>query len=161
MNDNNFVNLHDVTNLGLYNKLIFVTQKQVLAFYIIAIECKALNSIMVPHTAFPKCVTTATKSTTNTATRVHFTKAVIGTCHKIGGEVLDIRFLSNHTRKQTKVMKEKERATGLAQTPATHMDLLSRKGSLQVPLQNTQSPNSHISPIFGPLFTEDRLSTSS
>ena len=29
------------------------------------------------------------------------------------------------------------------------------------PLQNTQSPSSHISPISGPLFTEDRLSTSS
>ena len=34
-------------------------------------------------------------------------------------------------------------------------------GSLQVPLQNTQSPSSHISPISSPLFTEDRLSTSS
>ena len=52
-------------------------------------------------------------------------------------------------------------ATGLAQTPATHMGLLSRTGSLQVPLQNTQSPSSHISPISGPLFMEDRLSTSS
>ena len=41
--------------------------------------------------------------------RALFTKAVIGTRHKIGGEVPDIRFLSNHTRKQTKVMKEKER----------------------------------------------------
>ena len=29
-------------------------------------------------------------------------------------------------------------ATGLAQTPATHMDLLSRTGSPQVLLQNTQ-----------------------
>ena len=44
-----------------------------------------------------------------TQTRVHVTKAVIGTHHKIGGEVPDIRFLSNHTRKQMKVMKEKER----------------------------------------------------
>ena len=52
-------------------------------------------------------------------------------------------------------------ATGLTQTPATHMGLLSRIGSLQIPLQNTQSPSSHISPISGPLFTEDRLSTSS
>ena len=41
------------------------------------------------------------------------------------------------------------------------MGLLSRMGSSQVPLQNTQSPSSHISPISGPLFTEDRLSTSS
>ena len=52
-------------------------------------------------------------------------------------------------------------ATGLVQTPATHMDLFSRTGSPQIPLQNTQSPASHISPISGPLFTEDRLSTSS
>ena len=52
-------------------------------------------------------------------------------------------------------------ATGLAQTPATHADLLSRSGSPQVPLQNAQTPTSHISPISGPLFTEDRLSTSS
>ena len=52
-------------------------------------------------------------------------------------------------------------AIGLTQTPATHTGLLSRMGSLQVPLQNTQSPSSHISPIYGPLFTEDRLSTSS
>ena len=34
-------------------------------------------------------------------------------------------------------------------------------GSPQVPLQNTQASSSHISPISGPLFTEDRLSTSS
>ena len=52
-------------------------------------------------------------------------------------------------------------ATGLAQTPVTHVGLLSRTGSPQVPLQNTQSPTSHISPISGPLFTEDGLSTSS
>ena len=52
-------------------------------------------------------------------------------------------------------------ATGLAQTPATHVDLLSRMGSPQVPLQNTQSPTSHISPISRSLFMEDRLSTSS
>ena len=50
-------------------------------------------------------------------------------------------------------------ATGLAQTPAIH--LLSRMGSPQVPLQNAQTPTSHISPISGPLFMEDRLSTSS
>ena len=35
---------------------------------------------MVPHIAFPKCITTATKATMNTTTRVHVTKAVIGTC---------------------------------------------------------------------------------
>ena len=96
-------------NLGLYNKLILVTQKQVLEFYVIAIECKTLNGLMVPHTAFPKCITTTTRATMNTTTRVHVTKAVIRTLHKIGGEVPDIRFLSNHTRKQTKVMKEKQR----------------------------------------------------
>ena len=50
-------------------------------------------------------------------------------------------------------------ATGLALTPATHTGLLSRMGSLQVPLQNTQASSSHISPMSGPLFTEDRLST--
>ena len=59
----------------------------------------------------PKCVTTAIKATTNTTTRVHFTKALIGTHHKIGGKVPDNRFLSNHTRKQMKVMKEKERGS--------------------------------------------------
>ena len=52
-------------------------------------------------------------------------------------------------------------ATRLTQTPATPVDLLSRMGSLQVPLQNAQTPTSHISQIFGPLFMEDRLSTSS
>ena len=79
INDNNYVSLHDVTSLGLYNKLILVTKKQELEFYIVAIECKTLNSLMVPHTAFPKCVTTATKATTNSTTRVHVTKVVIGT----------------------------------------------------------------------------------
>ena len=48
-------------------------------------------------------------------------------------------------------------ATGLTQTPATHTGLLSRMGSPQVPLQNTQSPSSQIPPISGPLFMEDRL----
>ena len=52
-------------------------------------------------------------------------------------------------------------ATGLAQTPATHVDLLPRMGSPQVPLQNTQSPTSHISQMSCLLFMEDRLSTSS
>ena len=71
---------------------------------------------MVPHTAFPKCVTTTAKATMNITTRVHVTKAVIRTWHKIGGEVPDIRFLSNHTRKQMKVMKEKERGSHNLQT---------------------------------------------
>ena len=52
-------------------------------------------------------------------------------------------------------------ATGLTQTPATHTGLLSRMGSPQVPLQNTQASSFHISPMSGPFFTEDRLSTSS
>ena len=52
-------------------------------------------------------------------------------------------------------------ATELTQTPATHTGLLSRTGSPQVPLQNTQASSSHISPISGSLFMEDRLSTSS
>ena len=51
--------------------------------------------------------------------------------------------------------------TGLAQTPATHVDLLSRMDSLQVPLLNTQTPTSNISPLSGHLFTKDGLSTSS
>ena len=51
--NNNYVNLHDVTNLGLYNKLILVTQKQVLELYINAIECKTLYGLHIPHTAFP------------------------------------------------------------------------------------------------------------
>ena len=89
--------------------MIFVTQKQTLEFFVTVIERKTLNSLTVPHTLFPKCITTATKATMNTKTRVHVIKAVIGIQHKVGGEVLDIRFLSNHTRKQTKVMKEKER----------------------------------------------------
>ena len=77
--NNNYANLHDLTNLGLYNKLVLVAQKQILEFYIIAIECKTLNGLTVPHTAFPKCITTATKATMNTLTRVHVTKAVTGT----------------------------------------------------------------------------------
>ena len=51
--NNNYVNLHNVTNLGLYNKLILVTQKQVLELYITAIERKTLYGLHIPHTAFP------------------------------------------------------------------------------------------------------------
>ena len=50
---NNLVNLHNVTYLGLCNKYIFVTQKQVLELYITVIECKTLYSLCIPHTAFP------------------------------------------------------------------------------------------------------------
>ena len=57
LNDNtNYVNLHDVTNLGLYNKLILVTQKQVLELYITAIERKTLYGHRVPHIAFPNAL---------------------------------------------------------------------------------------------------------
>ena len=65
------------------------------------------------------------------------------------------------TRLAARTESTTPQATGLALTPATDMDLLSRTGSPQVPLKNTQSPISHLSPISGPLFTEDRLSTSS
>ena len=47
------VNYHDVINLGLYNKYILITQKQVLELYISAIEHKTLYGLRVPHTAFP------------------------------------------------------------------------------------------------------------
>ena len=52
----NYVNLHNVTKLGLYNKLILVTQKQVLELYITAMECKTLYSFHIPHTAFPNAL---------------------------------------------------------------------------------------------------------
>ena len=51
--NNNYVDLQHVTNLGLCNKFILVTQKQVLELYITAIECKTLYSLCVPHTTFP------------------------------------------------------------------------------------------------------------
>ena len=71
INDNNYVNLQHVTNVGLYNKVILVTQKQVLELYINVIECKTLYSLHIPHTAFPN----ATKATTNATTnKVHVTK---------------------------------------------------------------------------------------
>ena len=54
LNDNNnVVNLHDVTNLGLHNKVILVTQKQVLEFYITAIERKTLNGHQTLSQHFP------------------------------------------------------------------------------------------------------------
>ena len=69
--NNNYVNLQHLTNLGLYNKLILVTQKQVLELYITGIECKTLYSLRVPHTAFPNATKETTKATTN---EVHVTK---------------------------------------------------------------------------------------
>ena len=49
---------------------------------------------------------------------------------------------------------------GLPQTPAVQVGLLSRTSSPQVQLPVTQTSSCHISPMSGPLFTEDRLSTS-
>ena len=49
---------------------------------------------------------------------------------------------------------------GLLQMPAVQVGLLSRTGSPQVQLPATRTSSSHISPMSGPLFTEDRLSTS-
>ena len=73
-NNNNYVNLQHVTNLGLYNKLILVTQKQVLELYITAIERKTLYGLCVPHTAFPNATRATTTETTNAATNeVHVT----------------------------------------------------------------------------------------
>ena len=50
---------------------------------------------------------------------------------------------------------------GLPQTPAVQVGLLSRTGSPQVQLPANQTSSSHISPMSGPLFMEDRLNTSS
>ena len=52
-------------------------------------------------------------------------------------------------------------ATGLAQTPAVQVGLLSRMDSPQVQLPITQTRSSHTSPMPCPLFKEDRLSSSS
>ena len=50
--------------------------------------------------------------------------------------------------------------TGLVQTPGIHTGLLSRTGSLHIVLHDIQASISRISPMSGPLFTEDRLNTS-
>ena len=49
---------------------------------------------------------------------------------------------------------------GLLQMPAVQVGLLSRTSSPQVQLPATQTSSSHISPMSGPLFTEDRLNIS-
>ena len=49
---------------------------------------------------------------------------------------------------------------GLPQMPAVQVGLLSRTSSTQVQLPVTQASSSHISPMSGPLLTEDRLRTS-
>ena len=50
--------------------------------------------------------------------------------------------------------------TGLMQMSAVQVGLLSRTSSPQVQLPTTQTSSSHISPMSGPLFMEDRLNTS-
>ena len=73
--NNNYVNLQHVTNVGLYNKLILVTQKQVLELYITAIERKTLYGLHVSHTAFPNATKATTKQTTKAiVNEVHVTK---------------------------------------------------------------------------------------
>ena len=54
--NNNYVNLYDVTKLGLYNELILVTQKLVLELYTTVIECKTLYSLCITHTTFPNAL---------------------------------------------------------------------------------------------------------
>ena len=72
------MNLHDVTNLGLYNKFILVTQKQVLEIYITVIEHKTLHSLRIPHTAFPNATRSQLKQQQkNTTTQ---TQQQIGPC---------------------------------------------------------------------------------
>ena len=79
--NNAYVDLQHVTNLGLYNKFILVTQKQVLELYITMIECKTLYGPCIPHTASPN----ATRSQLNNNKRnnnykmVHVTKIGTGT----------------------------------------------------------------------------------
>ena len=55
--NNDYVDFQHVANLGLnlglYNKFILVTQKQLLELYITAIEHRTLYGLHVPHTAFP------------------------------------------------------------------------------------------------------------
>ena len=49
----------------------------------------------------------------------------------------------------------------LGQTPAIHAGMLTRTGLLHIVLHDIHSSISKISPMSGPLFTEDRLNTSS
>ena len=50
--------------------------------------------------------------------------------------------------------------TGLPQMPAVQVGFLSRTSSPQVQLPATRTSSSHISPMSGPLFAEDRFNTS-
>ena len=75
-NNNNYVNLQPVTNLGLYNKLIYATQKQVLELYITVIEHKTLYSLHVHHTAFPNVLQPQLQQLTQQETRSMLPKIV-------------------------------------------------------------------------------------
>ena len=78
--NNDYVDIHHVTNLGLYNKYILVKQKQVLELYITAIGCKALYSLCIPHTAFPNATRLQLKQQQQKQKpNVHVTKKGIGT----------------------------------------------------------------------------------
>ena len=105
INDNsNYVNLHYVINLGLCNKLIPVTWKQVLELYIIVIEYKTLYSLHIPHTAFPNATKATTKATTN---EVHVTKdRDIGTSHIIWWRIWATGFYPTTKEKLTIRRKE-------------------------------------------------------
>ena len=80
-NNNNYVNLHKVTNLGICNKYILVTQKQVLELYITVKECKTLYGLCIPHTAFPNATRLQQPQLKQQqqTTKVHVTKIGTGT----------------------------------------------------------------------------------
>ena len=77
--NNDYVDIHYITNLGLCNKYILVTQKQVLELYISAIECKTLYSLCIPHTAFPNATRLQLKQKQQQKPKVHVTKIGTGT----------------------------------------------------------------------------------
>ena len=69
--------------------------------------------------------------------------------------------LSNQQKNQPPRMESMLlHTTGLLQMPAVQVGLLPRTGSPQVQLPATQTSSFHVSPMSGPLFTEDRLNTS-
>ena len=73
---------------------------------------------------------------------------------------VDLGQLSNQQEKQMPLATNPLHIAGLPQMPAVQVGLLSRTSSPQVQLPATQTSNSHISPMSGPLFMEDRLNTS-
>ena len=80
-NNNDYVNLHNVTNLWLCNKYILVTQKQVLELCITGIERKTLYGLCIPHTAFPNATRLQQPQLKQQqqTTKVHVTKIGTGT----------------------------------------------------------------------------------